>query len=106
LEAADYGSWTKNKIDNFGNKVPMPTPPPELKIAIQCKGWDALPYAGGILDQPYGLLDRLGSIYNIYIAHKKYANLKSDEVSDFIANEPELYAIIQEVQEMKENKNV
>lgn len=47
-------------------------PPPELALAWQCRDFGALPRAGGVLDQPAGLLARLTAARNVYAAWKSY----------------------------------
>lgn len=48
------------------------TPPPELKLAWQAMSYHALPEAGGLLDQPAGLLSRMTRLYNVWYAHDAY----------------------------------
>lgn len=47
-------------------------PPAELRIAWDIKRWGALPEAGGLLDQPAGVLRRAGVLSDIYDAHRDY----------------------------------
>lgn len=47
--------------------------PPELELAQQCERFRALPYAGGVLDQPAGLLDRMQRALAAYTAMRSYA---------------------------------
>ena len=46
--------------------------PPELRLAWHCKRFGALPEAGGILDQPAYLLDRMAMADNIHTAYTSY----------------------------------
>lgn len=48
-----------NYADGEGEK------PRELELYEQCVYWRTLPRAGGILDQPFGLLDRMKSVQNV-----------------------------------------
>lgn len=41
-------------------------PPPELELYWQCTRYHALPRAGGVLDQPAGLMRRVGTAGSIY----------------------------------------
>lgn len=47
-------------------------PPDELRLAFRCQQWNALPSAGGILDQPAGLVERMTVASNVYYAWKAY----------------------------------
>jgi hypothetical protein len=70
-----------------------------LRLALQCKSWDSLPYPGGILDQPYGLLERMTLAYNVYTSIKGQ-QAASDLVKWAEAN-PEAadtYAMVRELQ--------
>lgn len=49
-------------------------PPPLLQQAWQIKRWGALPEAGGLRDQPAGLLARMAILLDIYTANKAYAD--------------------------------
>ncbi|MBU2249813.1 MAG: hypothetical protein KKD77_23905 [Gammaproteobacteria bacterium] len=57
LAAADYGETNGD-------------PPPELELAFQCRRWTSLPEAGGLLDQPAGLMRRMTILENIYNAFR------------------------------------
>jgi hypothetical protein len=43
-----------------------------LTLYEQCFYWNKLPKAGGILDQPYGLLDRLMKAQRVYEIIRSY----------------------------------
>jgi hypothetical protein len=45
-------------------------PPPELSLYWQAQTYNALPRAGGLLDQPAGLLGRMSAAGNVYGAWK------------------------------------
>ena len=55
LAAADYGEGNGD-------------PPPELDLAFRCRRWNSLPEAGGLNDQPGGLMHRLTVVENVYNA--------------------------------------
>ena len=46
--------------------------PKEIKLYEDCVYWHTLPVAGGIWEQPYGVLDRSRTAVNIYDAIKAY----------------------------------
>ena len=99
MEAADVGDWSKNKRDNDGNEVPRPTPPPELKLAWQCKEWNTLPYGGGVLDQPYGLLSKLQELYGVWQAMKLYR--ESSGEAEFMTKFESEYEVVKEIRKLR-----
>ena len=46
--------------------------PPLLELALNCESYRALPYSGGVMDQPAGLLRKMRQVQNIYEAVKLY----------------------------------
>jgi hypothetical protein len=73
LAAADYGRGEGE-------------PPPELELALQAHRWGVLPEAGGLRDQPAGLLRRMTAaenVYNVYVALEH-----SDDYAKFINANP------------------
>ena len=42
--------------------------PTALRLAWQSERWGALPEAGGLLDQPAGLLNKMAAVSNVYNA--------------------------------------
>jgi len=47
-------------------------PPPELVKAWECQRWKALPNAGGLHDQPLGLMHRMNAALTVYAAMNLY----------------------------------
>jgi hypothetical protein len=35
-------------------------------MALQCRKWGSLPEAGGLLDQPAGMIAKMGYLINVY----------------------------------------
>jgi hypothetical protein len=48
------------------------TPPRLLQEAWQVKRWGVLPEAGGLRDQPAGLLAKMATVLDVYTANKAY----------------------------------
>ena len=46
--------------------------PKLLELALECEEYRALPYSGGVLDQPAGLLRKMRQVNNVYRAHQAY----------------------------------
>jgi hypothetical protein len=55
-------------------------PPPELRIAWNCKRWNCLPEAGGYLDQPYQLMRRMNYFDNVHGAVTRIKSLKGKAI--------------------------
>lgn len=70
------------------------TPPKELALAWHCERWNALPRAGGILDQPAGLLDRMAYAQNVYNTIKAYERVTADQLGNWVQNNPEAWELI------------
>ena len=76
-------------------------PPDLLRLAIQCENWRCLPKSGGLLDQPYGLMDKLTLVRRYYLVAQKYSNLSPKDVSEFIETDT-VYNIIKEINRLRE----
>lgn len=57
------------------------TPPPvELRLAWMCEKWGTLPDSGGIHEQDYGLLTRMGGLANVYNVVTKWRNYTGENI--------------------------
>lgn len=63
-------------------------PPPELELAWQCDRFHALPKAGGLLDQPAGLMDNLRQIAEIYKGYNAYINRPMGDDGKWMSEHP------------------
>ena len=90
--AADYG----RDIDGI-------KPPRELENAFICERYHCLPHAGGLYDQPAGMLHRMSYLKNVYEAHRMLHDAKGNEKAKFWTEHPEAGRIIRDVQEMRRN---
>ena len=63
-------------------------PPGELQLAWQARGWGALPEAGGLLDQPAGLLDRMSTCLHVYDAVTAYKKSPGGQEGEFSKKNP------------------
>lgn len=70
LAAADLGRYDEG------------APPPVLREAWLIKRWGALPEAGGLRDQPAGLLQKAARLLDIYQAHKAYKDALLSQKGD------------------------
>jgi len=80
-------------------------PPPLLRQAWQLKRWHALPEAGGLRDQPAGLLQRMGHVADVYEAHRAYRtalySYPDTGLGQWEARNPDVMTILQRVRRLK-----
>jgi hypothetical protein len=88
LAAADYGLDSKSP------------PPPDLELAFACKRWNSLPEAGGLLDQPAGLIQRMTVAENIYNAFRAMVTAKN--AAKFADDNPGVMDLIENVTRLRE----
>lgn len=69
-------------------------PPYVLYLAWHCHRWGALPIAGGVLDQPAGLLDKMAFAENIYNTIKSYEAVPPTKVVEWIQSNPDAWNLI------------
>jgi len=69
-------------------------PPGELTLAWQAQSWQALPEAGGLRDQPAGLLDRMGASLRVYDAMRAFADRPPGHEDEFSQKNPRSWEIV------------
>ena len=74
-------------------------PPPLLSLYWNCERFGTLPEAGGLYDQPAGLLEQMATLSNIYQAHK--AQAKAGRITDFADNNPDAFRLVVQIQNMR-----
>ncbi len=87
------------------NAKPPPAPPRELRLAWHAMSFHALPEAGGLYDQPAGLLSRMVQLYNVWYAFKAYRMRELEKHNEWVKANPELYAMILRVNKLREGKD-
>ena len=75
--------------------------PHELDLAFYARDIGALPEAGGIYDQPAGLLRRMRIAYNIFVAWSDWKRLPADKIGDWITAYPGRHEIVQMILEAR-----
>lgn len=90
LAAADYGLYQEGE------------PPPILGLAFQCERWNTLPHAGGLLDQPAGLMRKMTALLNVYYAH--FHSIKAENVVEWGKANPGAMKIIKQVTELRNGR--
>lgn len=43
-----------------------------LELSLECEEYRALPYSGGVMEQPAGLLRKMRQVGNVYRAFREY----------------------------------
>ncbi len=80
---------------------PKAQPPPELRLAWQAVSYHTLPEAGGLLDQPAGLLSRMTSLYNVWTSYRAYDRRNLNKAKEWIDANPDLYETVIRVNRMR-----
>lgn len=94
LAAAEYADTPEDKRG---------APPPVLALAFQCDRWHYLPRAGGIQDQPAGLLNKMNMSMSVYNAIQGYNAAES--TAEWAALNPGSYNTWQMVMEIRKEQN-
>ena len=80
-------------------------PPPELEIGWNMRAFGGLPEAGGMLDQPVGLMKSVRVALNIESLWKTYKRIKPGDMGKWIKNNPDDWKTIKYIEElMDENE--
>ena len=76
-------------------------PPGELTLGWQEQSWQALPEAGGLNDQPAGLLERMGASLRVFDAMRAYADCPPGHEGEFSKRNPRAWEIVLSVMELR-----
>lgn len=76
-------------------------PPAELLMAFDCERYSCLPAAGGVLDQPAGLLRKMTRFMNVYLAFTAYAKADKTKMAAWKKNNSEMWQIVKEVNALR-----
>lgn len=76
-------------------------PPPELLLALQCERFRALPYSGGVLDQPAGLLARMAQLLNVYEAMRSWHERKAGDEQTWIQSHPQGWQLVRHIGQLR-----
>lgn len=76
-------------------------PPKELVLALQAKQWGALPYPGGLYDQPGGLLNKMSTLYNVYTTMKSWRQRKPGTEKKWVQQNPDGWDIVQKIRKLR-----
>ena len=76
--------------------------PADLELALHCERWNALPEAGGLLDQPLGLVSRMTALLNIYRAMSAEQNRGNMSLVEFSKSNPDSYKIMIKIHNLRQ----
>ena len=77
--------------------------PALLELAINCENYRALPYSGGVMEQPAGLLRKMRQVNNVYEAvriYKREGN-KPGESAKWKREHEEVWDIVDQVDKLR-----
>lgn len=72
-------------------------------MAWHCERWAALPEAGGLLDQPAGLLTQMTAAVNVYNAFKTLA--RGNNIMQLAKEQPHILKIVTQVEKLEDIHN-
>lgn len=79
--------------------------PALLELALNCENYRALPYGGGVMEQPAGLLRKMRQVQNVYEAfrlYKKEGN-KPGEIAKWKRENESVWDIVNQVDGLRAN---
>ena len=79
--------------------------PAELELALQSQQWGALPEAGGLMDQPYGLLAKMAAALNVYSAFKAEQGRGNTTLTEWTRRNPAAWRTFATIEKMRRNDN-
>ena len=77
--------------------------PALLELAVNCENYRALPYSGGVMEQPAGLLRKMRQVNNVYEAVKIYKREgnKPGETAKWKREHEQLWNIVDQVEKLR-----
>lgn len=90
LAAADYGEGNGD-------------PPPELELVFRCRRWNSLPEAGGLNDQPAGLIQRMSVAENVYQAFHGMTN--ANDLAKWSDANPQMVKLLEAVYRLRKARD-
>lgn len=80
-------------------------PPPELEMAWQAMYWSALPRAGGLLDQPAGLMERMRQAFEVWRAFRAWKDSDPLKQAEWKKKHPAEWKIVKGVRGLMATSN-
>ena len=79
--------------------------PAELELGLQCERWNALPEPGGLLDQPLGLLQRMGAAVNVYRAYQSETQRGNATLTEWSRSNPGAWRTMATIEKMRRERD-
>ncbi len=78
--------------------------PDLLELSLNCENYRALPYSGGVMEQPAGLLRKMRKVNNVYQSFKVYQQEgnKPGEAAKWKREHEDIWDIVSQVEELRE----
>lgn len=79
--------------------------PPLLELGMQVDSYNALPQAGGLWDQPAGLMRKITQVLNVYRAVRAYERdgRRAGEMAKWRSENEELWEVVSEIRDLRDN---
>ena len=77
--------------------------PALLELALNCETYRSLPYSGGVMEQPAGLLRKMRQVRNVYEAIKLYKaeGNKPGESAKWKREHEDVWNIVDQVERLR-----
>jgi len=74
-----------------------------LELALNCEEYRALPYSGGVMDQPAGLLRKMRQVNNVYQTFKVYQQEgnRPGETAKWKREHSDMWNIVSQVEKLR-----
>ena len=74
-----------------------------LELALECEEYRALPYSGGVMDQPAGLLRKMRQVNNVYQTFKVYQQEgnRPGETAKWKREHSDMWNIVSQVEKLR-----
>ena len=74
-------------------------------LALDCEKYQALPYEGGVMEQPAGLLRKMRKVVNVFRAYSLYQSHgnKPGEIAKWKRENKAIWDIIEWVEELRDS---
>lgn len=74
-----------------------------LELALECEEYQSLPYSGGVMDQPAGLLRKMRQVNNVYQTFKVYQQEgnRPGETAKWKREHEDMWDIVSQVEKLR-----
>jgi hypothetical protein len=74
-----------------------------LELALECEEYQSLPYSGGVMEQPAGLLRKMRQVNNVYQTFKVYQQEgnRPGETAKWKREHEDMWNIVSQVEKLR-----